>query len=218
MCGRFVNLTKINKLKKQFDIKNSTLKDIVSYNIAPSQISCVIIKKKEMILDAAKWGYSFYDKKVNQQKNIINSRIETIKNKILFKESYFNRKCLIPINGYYEWTIKENKKIPIFIHIPPCEPMYLAGIWKYIDFNQSSKKIFSVITKNANNKLVKIHHRMPIILSTLEGENYLNDHGCSFLDDYYSSNLETDLDFYRVSNFVNNPLNNSKECIKIVKN
>ena len=213
MCGRFINLIKTNSLKKKFDISSSQTKDLISYNISPSQTSNIIFKKNTINIDESKWGYSFFDKKNNQEKNIINSRIETINNKVLFKESYYKRKCIIPLNGYYEWSLIDNNKIPFFIHIPPCEPMYLAGIWKYISFNKDDKKVFTIITKNANKNIRKIHHRMPILLSVEEAEEYLDDDNSSFLNDNFSSSLESELDFYSVSKFVDNPLNNSKKCI-----
>ena len=213
MCGRFINLTKTSSLKKKFDIVSPQTKDLRSYNISPSQTSNIIFKKNIINIDESKWGYSFFDKKNNQEKNIINSRIETINNKVLFKESYYKRKCIIPLNGYYEWSLIDNNKIPFFIHIPPCEPMYLAGIWKYINFKQDDKKVFTIITKNANENIRKIHHRMPVLLSVEEGMEYLDDDNSSFLNDNFSSSLESELDFYSVSKFVNNPLHNSEKCI-----
>jgi len=213
MCGRFINLTKTSSLKKKFDIVSSQIKDLTSYNISPSQTSNIIFKKNVINIDESMWGYSFFDKKNNQEKNIINSRIETINNKVLFKESYYKRKCIIPLNGYYEWSLIDNNKIPFFIHIPPCEPMYLAGIWKYINFKKDDKKVFTIITKNANENIRKIHHRMPVLLSIEEGIEYLEDDNSSFLNDNFSSSLESELDFYSVSKFVDNPLNNSKKCI-----
>ena len=214
MCGRFINLIKTSSLKKIFDIVSPRTKDLVSYNISPSQIFNIIFKKKIINIDESKWGYSFFDKKNNQEKNIINSRIETINNKVLFKESYYKRKCIIPLNGYYEWSLIDNNKIPFFIHIPPCEPMYLAGIWKYINFKKDDQKVFTIITKNANENIRKIHHRMPALLSVEEGKEYLDDDNSSFLNDNFSSSIESELDFYPVSKLVNNPLNNSKECIQ----
>ena len=213
MCGRFINLTKTSSLKKKFDIVSSQIKDLTSYNISPSQTSNIIFKKNVINIDESMWGYSFFDKKNNQEKNIINSRIETINNKVLFKESYYKRKCIIPLNGYYEWSLIDNNKIPFFIHIPPCEPMYLAGIWKYINFKKDDKKVFTIITKKANENIRKIHHRMPVLLSIEEGVEYLEDDYSSFLNDNFSSSLESELDFYSVSKFVDNPLNNSKKCI-----
>ena len=216
MCGRFVNLTKTNLIKKKFNIHNTVTKDLMSYNIAPSHNTCIVFKKNEINLDMAKWGYSFIDKNTNQEKTIINSRLETINDKILFKESYYKRKCIIPFNGYYEWSLFNNEKTPFFIHIPISEPMYLAGIWKYTDFRKNDKKVFTIITKKANENLNKIHNRMPIVLSVEEGEEYIDYEKSSFLKANFLSNIESELDFYPVSKFVNNPLNNSQECIKTI--
>ena len=217
MCGRFVNLTKSNSLKKIFNSNSSLIKDITSYNFSPAQYSYIIYKKDLInIIDEAKWGYSFIDNKNNQEKNIINSRLETIKDKVLFRESYLKRKCIVPINGYYEWSIINNNKIPFFIHIPPAETMYLAGIWKYIDFKKNDKKSFTIITKDSDENLNKIHNRMPVILSIEEAESYISDEKSSYLNINFLSVLESELDFYPVSKFVNNPLNNSKECIESI--
>ena len=214
MCGRFINLARINSIKKNFNIDSSLNDNLLSFNISPSQTSHIIFKKNELIIDAAKWGYIFNDSKTNQEKNAINSRLETLTNKILFKESYYKRKCIIPLNGYYEWSLRGSSKIPFFIHLPPVEPMYLAGIWKYNNYKINNNKVFTVITKNANKHIEEIHHRMPIILSRNEAEEYLHDDKSSFLTSSFTSSIESELDFFPVSKFVNNPLNNSKECIK----
>ena len=55
---------------------------------------------------------------------------------------------------------------------------------------------------------------MPVLMSIEEGMEYINDIKSSFLKLDFVSSVESDLDFYPVSKFVNNPLNNSKECIK----
>ena len=214
MCGRFINLTGINSIKKNFNINSSLNVNLLSFNISPSQTCHIIFKKNELNIDAAKWGYIFNDIKTNQEKNAINSRLETLTNKILFKESYYKRKCIIPLNGYYEWSLKNNSKIPFFIHLPPAEPMFLAGIWKYNNYKINNNKVFTVITKNANKHIEEIHHRMPVVLSLYEAEKYLYDDKSSLLTNSFTSSIESELDFYPVSKFVNSPLNNSKECIK----
>ena len=214
MCGRFINLTGINSIKKIFNIDSSLNINFLSFNISPSQNCHIIFKKNDLKIDVAKWGYSFNDSKTNQEKSAINSRLETLTNKILFKEFYYERKCIIPLNGYYEWSIKDNKKIPFFIHLPPAEPMYLAGIWKYNNYKINNHKVFTVITKNANKHIEEIHHRMPIVLSRYEAEEFLYDDKSSLLSKSFTSSIESELDFFPVSKFVNNPLNNSKECIK----
>lgn len=217
MCGRFVNLNKIDKLNKIFEINESeNVENGISYNIAPSQSTIIITNSKFFNIEKANWGMKFFDKKQNQEKNIINSRLETIQKKILFKESFEKRRCVIPANGYYEWSVKDNIKIPYFINIPDKEMIYFAGIWKYFNFKKSSMKVFSIITKPANNLLKEIHDRMPVTLSAEESKDYLDHNNSDYLTNNVQSILEEYFEFFKISKFVNNPINNSSECIKAI--
>ena len=215
MCGRFVNLNKIDKLNKIFEINESeNVENGISYNIAPSQSTIIITNSKFFKIEKANWGMKFFDKRQNQEKNIINSRLETIQKKILFKESFEKRRCVIPANGYYEWSVKDNIKIPYFINIPDKEMIYFAGIWKYFNFKKSSMKVFSIITKPANNLLKEIHDRMPVTLSAEESKDYLDHNNSDYLTNNVQSILEEYFEFFKISKFVNNPINNSSECFK----
>ena len=217
MCGRFININKIDRLKKTFYINESkNINYNISYNISPSQSSIIITNINSFFIESANWGFKFFDKKENVEKNIINSRLESIKNKLIFKESFEKRKCIIPANGYYEWAIHNNVKIPYFIQIPNLEPIYFAGIWKYVNFKINSFKLFSIITKSSNNSLKEIHKRMPIILSLDEAKYYLEKNNFDYLDQSFHSIIEDYLMFSVVSKFVNNPFNNSEECIKSI--
>ena len=217
MCGRFVNLNKIDKLNKIFEINESeNVENGISYNIAPSQSTIIITNSKFFKIEKANWGMKFFDKRQNQEKNIINSRLETIQKKILFKESFEKRRCVIPANGYYEWSVKDNIKIPYFINIPDKEMIYFAGIWKYFNFKKSSMKVFSIITKPANNLLKEIHDRMPVTLSAEESKDYLDHNNSDYLTNNVQSILEEYFEFFKISKFVNNPINNSSECIKAI--
>ena len=215
MCGRFVNLNKIDKLNKIFEINESeNVENGISYNIAPSQSTIIITNSKFFKIEKADWGMKFFDKRQNQEKNIINSRLETIQKKILFKESFEKRRCVIPANGYYEWSVKDNIKIPYFINIPDKETIYFAGIWKYLNFKKSSMKVFSIITKPSNSLLKEIHDRMPVTLSSEESKDYLDHNNSDYLKNNVKSLLEEYFEFFKISKFVNNPINNSSECIK----
>ena len=215
MCGRFVNLNKIDKLNKIFEINESeNVENGISYNIAPSQSTIIITNSKFFKIEKADWGMKFFDKRQNQEKNIINSRLETIQNKILFKESFEKRRCVIPANGYYEWSSNDNIKIPNFINIPDKETIYFAGIWKYLNFKKSSMKVFSIITKPSNSMLKEIHDRMPVTLSSEESKDYLDHNNSDYLKNNVKSLLEKYFEFFKISKFVNNPINNSSECIK----
>ena len=104
MCGRFIQTIKTSLIKKKFEIKNKFNENLISYNIAPSQNSLIITNNKYLNLESAKWGFQFKEKNSTVFKNVINSRIETLKTKYLFK-------VIISISG------KDQNTIPFFTFI-----------------------------------------------------------------------------------------------------
>jgi len=202
-------------IEKSFKISQTKNFYENSYNVAPAQkINVILNNKEELILDSLNWGYSFFNKNNNKNQKVINCRIETVNSKFLFKDSFLKRKCIILANGYYEWKKINNKKIPYFINIPVLEPIYFAGIWRIEDHNNIKTPVCSIITKEANNKITFIHHRMPIIFSFNEALIYLNDTSNNFSKKIKNTEIEDELDFYEVSTIVNNPTNNFKSCIE----
>ncbi len=215
MCGRFINTTNINKLKKIFEIKESlnAKEDIISYNIAPSQDVNIILNYNDLNIEKVNWGIQFIDKSTDQIRTVINSRLETVNEKILFKESFLNKRCLIPANGYYEWQLSNGIKTPYFIQLSSLETIFFAGLWKFSNIKQSSKKTFTIMTKKANDMIKNIHIRMPVVLNINEAMNYM-DQTKNFMETKFVSTIEEDLEFFPVSKFVNSPFNNSIECIR----
>ena len=143
MCGRFVSIAKKNKIKKIFNVKKENNFSEESYNISPSKkINVLYYKDGELILDSLKWGYSFFSKFNEKNQLVINSRLETINSKLIFKDSYLKRKCIIIANGYFEWKRVNEKKQPYFINIPEQELFYFAGIWRSEDFNDKKQTVW----------------------------------------------------------------------------
>ena len=88
MCGRFTNINDKKRINKLFNISEIRNYSDKSYNISPGQnINIVLSDKGINIIDSLQWGYSFFNKEKNLLQNVINSRIETINSKLLFKDS-----------------------------------------------------------------------------------------------------------------------------------
>jgi len=216
MCGRFATFKHHEKLNKIFDLKNKVENKFKSYNVTPGQNINIIINYNyyNYILES-NWGYSFVNKTTNQNQTVINSRIETINEKLLFKESFTRRKCVIPINGYYEWKNNGNQKIPYFIQLGDGELIYLAGIWRKELKGDKKVRVFSIITCNADSKIKHIHNRMPIMLNLNEAFGYMdNERSDQIINDKIKSDSDIDLKFHEVSKYVNNPHNNDYKCIE----
>ena len=173
MCGRFASYKNLNKLKNIFDVINSDFNITQSYNVSPGQdVNIILSYKFENYLLPSNWGYNFINSKTQNNQSVINSRIETINSKLLFKDSFLKRKCIIPVNGYFEWSQHEGEKKPYFIQLGDGELIYLAGVWRKEKYNDDKRRVFSIITKAANSKINKIHHRMPVVLNTNNAVSY----------------------------------------------
>ena len=216
MCGRFASYKHHGKLNKIFDLKNKIENKLNSYNVTPGQNINIILNYNyyNYILES-NWGYSFVNKTTNQNQTVINSRIETINDKLLFKESFTKRKCIIPINGYYEWKNNGNQKIPYFIQLGDGELIYLAGIWRKELKDDKKVRVFSIITRHADSKIKHIHNRMPIILNSNEASEYMDkERSDQIINDKITSDRDIHLKFHEVSKYVNNPQNNDFKCIE----
>ena len=71
-------------------------------------------------------------------------------------------------------------------------------------------------SKPANNLLKEIHDRMPVTLSAEESKDYLDHNNSNYLTNNVQSIFEEYFEFFKISKFVNNPINNSPECTKPV--
>jgi len=217
MCGRFA-LETVQEIYTRFNVENRLPYLSPRYNIAPGQEVPVIVRKSPNQVVLMKWGLIPHwakDPKIGYK--MINARAETISIKPSFKSSLKNRRCLIPANGFYDWYKSSIQKVPYYVTLKEDSLFGLAGlydIWKEKD----GKEIYSftIITVPANELLMKIHNRMPVILKKedediwldkeLNDEKKLND----LLKPYDFSKMKD----YQVSDLVNKASVDNKELIK----
>ncbi len=124
--------------------------DIFPTNVAP------IIEKSEhgLKLDVCKWGYP-----LSQGKNlVINARAESVMDKPSFRNGILYHRILIPASGFYEWNRLKRRKI----HFP--DMMHQYCIWlAFCDWFENERR-FVIMTTAANESMIKVHDRMPLIL------------------------------------------------------
>jgi putative SOS response-associated peptidase YedK len=177
MCGRFTLTTDLTTLKGVFYLQNNIFGYIPRYNIAPSQIVLAITgspagRNAHMM----RWGLiPHWSRDIQPGYKMFNARAETIDKKPAFRESFHQRRCLIPADGFYEWKNTGGRKQPVRITIPGKPVFAFAGIWDSW-FAPTGEKInsCSIITTSASEMIRAIHERMPVILgSEQEHRNWL---------------------------------------------
>ena len=214
MCGRFVNTNKIEDLVEQFNIDIDSANELSiskSYNICPTQYSPVIFEDTvQRKIEMMHWGLiPSWSRDKQFSSNMINARFETIKEKPSFKNLINTNRCIIIASGYFEWVQAESNKQPYYIYNNE-KLLPMAGLWtKWKDILS-----FTIITRNAHEKLRAIHHRMPLVLDANSIDSYLSN-DISFDESYTISNSY--LRYHKVSTMVNSTLNNNETCIDSIE-
>ena len=219
MCGRYSLATPEEHLVEVFDVPPVTFDYYPRYNIAPSQeVPVVASDRRGRRLGLLRWGLvpAWADAPAAGSR-MINARAESLLDKPSFKEAAVARRCLIPADGFYEWSKEGGGKVPYWIHSPDREPMGMAGIWERWH-HDGAEPLYSmaIITVEANEGIHHLHHRMPAIVPAadwtawLEAETPIAD-ALRLLKPY-----EGELEAYPVSTLVNSPANDVPECIEPV--
>ena len=218
MCGRFSLTTPANLLAGYFELDNIIEFD-PHYNIAPSQNVFVVRNTADQHRESVmlRWGLvPFWTKPDNITAKLINARSETAHEKPSFRNAFKKKRCLIAASGFYEWQ-KQNQgnKQPYFIHLPNDEPLAMAGLWEHWQHEDQIIESCTILTKDANDALSPIHHRMPVVLRPEQFDTWLDreQHDLTTLHrliDDANGNMVS----YKVSTAVNNPVNDSPECIQ----
>ena len=206
MCGRYV-ITK--SIAKTSDIVKTNIKveDSDNYNAHPTQ-KLPIIKPytNGKALEISVWGITpKWSKKLKNFKPLINARVETLMEKITFKNLVQTSRCLVPADGYFEWKKEEKEKIPYYFTKEDNSFMLFAAIY------QSNQ--FCIITRKAESG-PEIHQREPLIIPKSQIANYLNlkKEATSVLKSVKPPKLK----FHQISKDVNNPMNNDPRLIEAI--
>lgn len=167
MCGRY-SLSK-SKIELEERFESDMLVDFSPrYNIAPTQLVPVITSESPKGFSFFYWGITpEFGKNRPVALKLINAKSETVHQKISFKSSFKQRRCLIPADGFYEWKrLGKKTKIPYRFTLKEGELFAFAGIWEeYESLNGEIQHTFLVLTTTPNRLVSQVHERMPVILT-----------------------------------------------------
>ncbi len=170
MCGRFFLQRDPAGLARYFETVNATPNHAASWNIAPTQDSLVVRRHPETgerHLDLLRWGLvPRWAKDTSEAARLINARADGVMEKPSFRDAFLKRRCLVPMDGFYEWKRAEDgSKQAYAVALSDGAPMGVAGLWEgWKGPDGNWLRTFTVITTEANAKQGLIHHRMPVIL------------------------------------------------------
>ncbi len=168
MCGRFVLVTDLKNIQKNFNIHTISCDYQPSWNIVPNQlIPAVIHRNGTNQLVCFRWGLiPSWSKDPSVADKLINARAETLDKKPSFKDAFKRRRCLIVADGFYEWKKEGNKKVPLYYYLKSGQPFGFAGLYEtWVSPDKKEMNTCVIITTDANQLIAPVHDRMPVILS-----------------------------------------------------
>lgn len=193
------------------------------YNIAPTQPVAIVRldHKGARELALVRWGLiPSWVKDPREFSTLINARSETAAEKPSFRAAMRHRRCLVPTDGFYEWTGKPGAKRPHLIRPRGGGPMAMAGIWEHwLGSDGSELETMAILTTAANRAVSVLHDRMPVILAPDSFEQWLDCRPgtADFVRDLLHPAAEGVLEIIEVSARLNNPRNEGPEVQEPVR-
>ena len=175
MCGRISLFAELGDLASQFRFVPDDVGDAyqASWNIAPTgAVLAITAESGQRRAGIMRWGFTFSRPpgKSGSSRPLFNARSETLAERPAFRSAFAQRRCLVPINGFYEWRANPGGgKTPLWIHREDGLPFVLAGI-----YNTRPDAAASVITCAPNSLMTPIHNRMPVMLADGEYDDWLD--------------------------------------------
>jgi putative SOS response-associated peptidase YedK len=141
-----------------------------SWNVAPTDALPVVrydARASERTLDVMPWRLvPFWAKDIKVGFANINAKAEGIESKPTFREAFQRRRCLVPVDNFYEWKKTATGKQPHAIALADRQLMALAGLWETWRSPAGERiRSFAIITTTPNELCAELHNRMPVVLN-----------------------------------------------------
>ena len=178
MCGRITQDLNLKTLFETYRISSAA----PALNLAPRYNGCptqdfVVCRKAggERRVAKLRWGLvPAWSKDLKMGARMINARAETVHEKPAFRTALRHRRCVIPVNGWFEWRREDGEKQPYFIRLAGGGVISLAGLWERWEKGSEPVETFTVLTTVASPPLADLHHRQPAIVEPDDLDGWLD--------------------------------------------
>jgi putative SOS response-associated peptidase YedK len=240
MCGRFAVTTDPAVLAEKIEAINEARAAESAgpnYNVAPTTTITTVVRRHDEPDDEAtrrvrsmRWGLVPPWAKAGADGApdtkgplLINARAEKVTTSPAFRASAKSKRCLIPMDGYYEWRAnadtdagKKTRKTPFFMHRTDGEMLFMAGLWSVWRGPKGEKDAepllsCTIITTGAVGGLAEIHDRMPLIVPEGQWDRWLDPDAPPDLDFLATPPSVDGIEMREVSTLVNSIRNNGPE-------
>ncbi|WP_248518296.1 SOS response-associated peptidase [Salinarchaeum laminariae] len=239
MCGRFTLFAGADDLGERFSV-SVPAEYSPRYNVSPSQPVPLIGDDDPGRIQFRTWGLLPEWADDATEHGYINARAETIEEKPAFRSAVRRRRCLVPADGFYEWTGDRGSRQPYRVAFGDDRLFAMAGIWErwegprrqtgLDDFGVSGeepagsdgrdepptevRETVAILTTAAAGPVAEIHDRMPVIFPPDREREWLDaddeERRAELLRPFEAPGFRA----YRVSTAVNDPGNDEPALVE----
>ena len=180
MCGRFTLTTRsTEELARLLGVGPAAFDEAEyrpRYNIAPTQPHWIVRQRREeRELRPARWGLvNHWARDHKRAAAQINARAEGLDRRKAFREALTRRRCLVPADGFFEWTGPKTARQPLWFHRRDGGLLLFAGLYEsWRPAPDRRERTFTIITTDANATVAPIHDRMPAILDARAADDWI---------------------------------------------
>jgi putative SOS response-associated peptidase YedK len=190
------------------------------YNGAPGQDYLVIRvhpEGQDFTMDLIRWGLlPSWAKDRKMAWKMINARAETVAKMPAFKKAFEKRRCLIPVDGFFEWKKVGKEKRPYMVASADGQPFTVAGLWENWKDPDTGEwvRTFTIVTTDANDLVGRLHDRMPVVIPPEDRERWLKGPNPGELMKPYPSARMT---MWPVSPQLNNVKNDREDLLEPIE-
>lgn len=182
MCGRARLSSDVSEIKIAFAIppERPTPNFAPSWNVAPTDPLPIVrydAKDGQRSLEIMRWGLiPYWAKDIKIGYSTINARAEEVETKPAFREAFRQRRCLVPLDSFYEWKKIETGKQPYAIGLAGRSLMAMAGLWDTWRSPEGERvRSFTIVTTTPNKLCAELHNRMPVVLKPADWPIWLGE-------------------------------------------
>ncbi|CAH2079285.1 unnamed protein product [Thlaspi arvense] len=191
-----------------------------SYNVAPGSYMPVLRTDNDGVaVHCMKWGLvPAFTKKTDKPDffKMFNARSESVAEKASFRRLLPKNRCLVAVDGFYEWKKEGSKKQPYYIHFKDGRPLVFAALFdSWQNSEGETLYTFTILTTSSSSALQWLHDRMPVILGVKESvDTWLDDPSMSKLKPLLTPYENSDLVWYPVTSAIGKLSFDGPECIQ----
>jgi putative SOS response-associated peptidase YedK len=213
MCGRFTQERSTSELAEIFGAEDRVDAPGGRFNVAPTDNAAVVVQRDDQrAITAYRWGLiPHWSESANTGNRMFNARSESIDRNPAFRHAFGKRRCLVPVDAFYEWQRDGNVRNPFAIVRPDGRPLALAGLWAGWKDPDTGEVIrsFTILTTGPNDAMRPIHNRMPVVVPESAWDRWLDPtrtkpSELAELKGLFVPAPDDALEIYRVSRRVNN--------------